>query len=113
MTKALRVAGVLAALLVVLAATRGNDSSAASMDTVVVSLGDRVRVDGTPVGCRVTRLAEHGNRVFVDCRRAGPLKGTYGTYVGERDVVVVRFVDASTAKIVYQARHEGGAKRCN
>jgi len=113
MTKALRVAGVLAAVLVALAITRGNDSSAASMDTVVVSLGDRVRIDRIPVGCRVTRLARYGNRVFVDCRRAGPLRGTYGTYFGERDVVVVRFVDARTAKVVYQARHGGMAKTCD
>jgi hypothetical protein len=113
MTRALRVAGVMAAVLVALAIYRGNDSSAASADTVVVSFGDRIRIDRTPVGCRVSRLVRHENQVFMDCRRAGPLKGTYGTYVGERDVVVVRFVDGRTAKVVYQARHGGVGKTCD
>lgn len=89
----------------------GNDAHAAS-DDVLLSLGDTVQVDKAPVGCRVTRLASHGNRIFLDCRRKGRLAGTYGAYFGEKDVLVVRFVGQRKAKTVLHARHEGDAARC-
>jgi hypothetical protein len=89
----------------------GNDAHAASND-VLVSLGDTVQVDKARVGCRVTRLARHGNRVFLDCRRKGRLAGSYGAYFGEKDVLVVRFVGQRKAKTVLHARHEGGATKC-
>jgi hypothetical protein len=89
-----------------------SNSGAAVEEAVVLNLGDRVRVAGESVGCRVTRLAQYGDQVFLDCRRAGSLAGTYGTYLGGRDVLVARFRSAKTAKVVFRARHEGGAQRC-
>lgn len=80
--------------------------------TFILQLDDRVRVDRAPVGCRATRLAQYGDRVFLDCRRAGPLPGTYGALVSGRDVLVIRFEDAATAKVVFRARHNGTAERC-
>lgn len=104
------VAGVL--LTAVSTFTQRGDARAASDETVTLSLGDRVRVARAGVGCRVTRLAGHGNRAYVDCRRAGALRGTYGAYFGEDKVLVVRFVDARTARVVFRARHEQAAERC-
>jgi hypothetical protein len=112
MKKAFLLAVVTTATVCALAIARtGNDAQAAS-DEVRVSLGDTVQVDEAPVGCRVTRLARYGNRVFLDCRRGGRLVGSYGTYFGEKDVLVVRFVGPRKAKTVLHARHEGEVTRC-
>jgi hypothetical protein len=43
--------------------------------------------------------------------RAGSEK-SYGTYFGEKDVLVVRFVGPRKAKTVLHARHEGEVTRC-
>ena len=88
------------------------NASASAGRTTILSLGDRVMVDQVPVGCRVTHLAGHGKQVFLDCRRAGPLKGTYGTYFGASKVLVVRHLNARSAKVVFQARHENKAESC-
>ena len=108
------VALVVAALLLVVLTTgmHDTDASAAAGETLVLSLGDRVRLDRVPVGCRVARLTGHGNQTFVDCRRTGALKGTYGAYFGGSKVLVVRYVDSRTARVVFQARHEKPADRC-
>jgi hypothetical protein len=86
---------------------------AAMSDTVTLALGDRIRVQRTEVGCRVARLNAYAGRVFVDCRKAGPLAGTYATFLGEREVLVVRFQSGRTAKVVFRARHAGGASKCH
>jgi hypothetical protein len=78
---------------------------------LTLDLGDRLRVDGSDIGCRVARLSRYGGRTFLDCRRAGPLAGSYATLLGEREVVVVRFVNRS-AKVVFSARHEGSPLTC-
>jgi hypothetical protein len=90
---------------------RTQDESAAR-DKLDVSVGDVVRVPGAQIGCRVTRLASYGNRVFLDCRRAGRLTGSYGTYFGLREALVVRFLDEKKAKVVLHARHQGEVTRC-
>jgi hypothetical protein len=86
---------------------------AAANETLTVGVGDRVRVDGAGIGCRVTRMSHYAGRTFLDCRKAGPLAGTYATLLGEREIAVVRFVDAGTAKAVFTARHAGTHSRCN
>jgi hypothetical protein len=91
---------------------RDDVAGAAGTTTVKLVLGDAVSVQGADLGCRVTRLAGHGKRRYVECRRAGPLAGTYGTYFGRHDVLVVRFVNARTARVVLHAQHDGSAKRC-
>ena len=88
------------------------NASASAGTTTILSLGDRIRLDQVPVGCRVARLAGHGKQLFLDCRRTGSLKGTYGAYFGAAKVLVVRHLDARTAKVVFQARHEKKAERC-
>jgi hypothetical protein len=89
------------------------EARARSSETVRLSLGDRVKLDRADVGCRVARLAGHGKQEYLDCRRVGPLRGTYGTYVGEERVLVVRFLDSHTARVIFTARHEGAATRCD
>jgi hypothetical protein len=88
------------------------DARASSSVDIVLTLGDRIRLDRADVGCRVTRLAGHGRQVYLDCRRAGDLRGTYGAYVGNERVLVVRFLDSRTARVVFSARHEGRTKSC-
>jgi hypothetical protein len=82
------------------------------IEPLTLDLGDRVRVDGAGIGCRVTRLSQYGGRTFLDCRRSGPLAGTYATLLGEREIAVIRFVKTRTAKVVFTARHRGGHLRC-
>jgi hypothetical protein len=77
-----------------------------------LEVGERFRVRGVEVGCRVAKISELGGRTVVDCRRAGPLAGTYGAMVSEREVVVVRFRSGREAKIVFEGRHKGSSRRC-
>lgn len=110
--KAFLVAVVAAATLGVLAGSHTGGEARASADDLRLSVGDTVRVAEAPVACRVTRLARYGDRVFLDCRRGGRLAGSYGTYFGEKDVLVVRFVGPRKAKTVLHARHAGEVTRC-
>jgi hypothetical protein len=48
----------------------------------------------------------------MDCRRGGPLTGTYGTVISARRALVVRYRSNSVAKVVFTATHGGGARRC-
>jgi hypothetical protein len=82
-------------------------------DTVLnAEPGDRIRVLGAPIACRVVRMSQLGGRVVVDCRRAGALQGTYGTFLTAREAVLVRFESERTAKRVAVGVHERGTKRC-
>jgi hypothetical protein len=82
---------------------------AADPTPTVLKVGDRVQVEGQPVGCRV---ANQGGNVVMDCRRAGALAGTYGTMISSRTAKVVRFRSDTVAKVVYTAKHHGGARAC-
>jgi hypothetical protein len=81
-------------------------------EPLTLVLGDRVHVEGAGIGCRVTRLSQHAGRTFLDCRRSGPLAGTYATLLGAREVAVIRFVKTRTARVVFTARHKGTHLRC-
>jgi hypothetical protein len=82
------------------------------IETLTLDVGDSVRVDGAGIGCRVTRLSQYGGRTFLDCRRSGPLAGTYATLLGESEIAVIRFLKTRTAKVVFTARHRGAHLRC-
>jgi hypothetical protein len=77
--------------------------------TVTLRIGDRMDVEGQPVGCRVTRKS---GQVMVECRRAGKLQGTYGTYIGRRTAMVARFKSRDVAKVVFVGRHRHGSRTC-
>jgi hypothetical protein len=82
----------------------------AAGQTVVMRVGDVMEVDGAPIGCKVVRK---GDRITIDCRRAGSLAGTYGTLFDERRVRVTRFRSSEEAKVVFKAKHRGSAHRCD
>ena len=84
----------------------------ASTETFVARPGDRVRVEGTPIACRVVRVRELGKRVAFDCRRGGPLAGTYGTLLTAREAAIVKFESPTTARVVSVARHSGARESC-
>jgi hypothetical protein len=86
------------------------DARGGTEPTVVLRVGDVMAVKGAPIGCKVAR---RDGRAVIDCRRAGRLKGTYGTLFDERRVRVVRFRSSDTAKVVYKARHGGTGRRCD
>jgi hypothetical protein len=109
---ALVFAAALASALLTLAAGRLTAHAATRPTETMLSVGDRFRVDGAPLGCRVARISSYAHRVFVDCRRAGQLRGTYGTLLSSREALVVRFRSAHTAKVVFQATQEGSGSRC-
>ena len=90
-------------------APRDGADAASSAPPVVLKVGDRVAVEGQPVGCRVAR---QDGQTVMDCRRAGKLAGTYGTMLSARKAMVVRYRSDTVAKVVYTATHGGGARRC-
>jgi hypothetical protein len=105
------------ALVIALATWLGDaaDAPAAgsmSEKAVEVRVGDRIVVAGAPVACRVTRVRELGFRVAVDCRRGGPIAGTYGTLLTGREAAVVEFVNRGTARVLMVAKHDGEERRC-
>jgi len=78
--------------------------TAAAPRVITVHIGDIVRVPGVAnVGCKVVR---RDGFQTLDCRRAGPLAGSYGALLNKRELLVVKFVDAHTARIVVTARHD-------
>jgi hypothetical protein len=103
-------AAALAGAAAAVALTHGGDAGAAGPATPqVLHVGDRVTVDGEPLGCRVAR---RGGHAVVDCRRGGDLAGTYGTMISARRAEVVRYRSNTVAKVVFTASHGGGARRC-
>jgi hypothetical protein len=108
-----RLLAVLAAVAIGATATLAiaprDGAKAANPAPTVLKVGDRVQVEGQPVGCRV---ANQGSKVVMDCRRAGTLAGTYGTMLSSHTAQVVRFRSNKVAKVVYTATHHGSARRC-
>jgi hypothetical protein len=79
---------------------------------IPIDLGDVVRVKGGAVGCRVTRRAGFPGQKLLDCRRAGPLRGTFGVFMGPRKLLVVRFEERGVARVVFSGTHEGASATC-
>ena len=50
--------------------------------------------------------------MFVECRRAGKAKGTYGTFISSRTVKVARFRSSRTAQVVLTAKQGGKWRAC-
>jgi NMD protein affecting ribosome stability and mRNA decay len=80
-----------------------------SVRDVTIRVGDVVRVEGGRLACIVRRSALER---LLDCRRVGRLVGTYGTFVGEKRVRVVRFRSNREARVILTAWHGGEAKCC-
>jgi hypothetical protein len=111
MTRSMLIALAVLALTALALSLRGDVSAqGAAGQTVVMRVGDVMEVDGAPIGCKVVR---RGDRITIDCRRAGRLAGTYGALFDERRVRVTRFQSSDTAKVVFKAKHRGDARRCD
>jgi hypothetical protein len=70
--------------------------------TIPLAQGDIVTVSGARIGCVVRRQDGYA---ALDCRRIGPLAGSYGTILTSQKALVVRFDDQRTAKVVFAAQH--------
>jgi hypothetical protein len=78
--------------------------------TIPLAQGDIAKVTGAPLGCIVRKQDGYP---ALDCRRVGPLAGSYGTILTSRKVLVVRFENQRTAKVVFSARHSKlGVHKC-
>jgi hypothetical protein len=76
---------------------------------IVVNVGDLVQVAGTHVSCGVLRRS--GANV-IQCLAPPPLRGTYGTLMGDKRVFVVRFRNDTTAKVVFTAMQKRRSLAC-
>ena len=76
---------------------------------IVVNVGDLVQVAGTQVSCGVLRRS--GANV-IQCLAPPPLRGTYGALMGDRRVLVVRFRNDTTAKVVFTAIQKRRSLAC-
>jgi hypothetical protein len=81
----------------------------ADPEVLTLRVGDEIEVIGSRVRCKATL---RGGARTLDCRRAGPLTGTYGTLLTSRRVLVVKFTSQNVAQIVFSARHLGPAVAC-
>jgi hypothetical protein len=77
--------------------------------TVTVQVGDAMVVKDAAIGCQVV---QRSGRPMIDCRRAGRLRGTYATLLTDRRAEIARFRSDRAAKVIFTARHHGGAHRC-
>jgi hypothetical protein len=102
---------LLATALTVLAVPAGAFGWRASQgSTIPLAQGDIAKVTAAPLGCIVRKQDGYP---ALDCRRVGPLAGSYGTILTSRKVLVVRFENRRTAKVVFSARHSKlGVHRC-
>jgi hypothetical protein len=80
--------------------------------TVVVRVGDHIRVADAPLGCRIVKTRQLHGRVVVDCRRGGSLHGTYGTLLTAHEAALIRFESRHTARLAYVAVHHGLVRKC-
>jgi hypothetical protein len=71
-------------------------------EVIPVAVGDIVKVTGAPLGC-VVRF-QNGLRA-LDCRKTGPIAGTYGAIVTSKQLLVVRYQNQKAGRIVFSAHH--------
>jgi hypothetical protein len=76
--------------------------TAAQEEAIPVAVGDIVKVSAAPLGC-IVRF-QNGLRA-LDCRKTGPLAGTYGAILTSRQLMVVRYASRKAGKIVFSAHH--------
>jgi hypothetical protein len=76
---------------------------------IFLNVGDSIQVSSVPLGCKV--IPFKGSRA-LDCRVAGELAGSYGTIASGKRLLVVRFVNAHVARVVFDAKQHHGFKVC-
>lgn len=83
--------------------------AASTSSPIVVNTGDLIQVAQTHITCGVLRRS--GANV-IQCVAPPPLRGTYGAVMSDRRVLVVRFRNNTTAKIVFTATQRKSASAC-
>jgi hypothetical protein len=76
---------------------------------VTLRVGDTMLVEDAGVGCQV---ALRNERVVIECRRSGQVRGTYMSVMSKRGAKLARFRSADTAKVIVSARHGGAWRAC-
>ena len=71
-------------------------------EAIPVAVGDIVKVSAAPLGC-IVRF-QNGVRA-LDCRKTGPIAGTYGAILTARQLLVVRYESRKAGTIVFSAHH--------
>ena len=74
-----------------------------------LNVGDSFVVPGASIGCQVTR---RGSAVVVECRRAGKVRGTYGTFISSKTARVAKFRSSGTAQVLFTGKHGGKWRAC-
>jgi len=103
------VAAVCVVGLAALALAARGGASARGDAGVILRVGDTMQVEGARIGCQVS---ERSGRPAIECRRTGKVAGTYTAIFDERRARIARFRSSDTAKIVFTAKHGGGARAC-
>jgi hypothetical protein len=86
---------------VVLACFPSGLADAGRREPIVLQVGDVVRIKGTNIECAVARRK---GAPLTECFASGRRAGTYGTLLGARDVLVVRFATPALARTVFETR---------
>jgi hypothetical protein len=89
-------------LLVAPGAALAVERHGAPDEAIPVSVGDIVKVSSAPLGC-IVRF-QNGLRA-LDCRKTGPIAGTYGAILTGKQVMVVRYESRKAGTIVFSAHH--------
>jgi len=85
-------------------------ASGAANTSVVLRVGDTVRIAKTDVGCAV---AKRNGQTMIECLPAHRRAGAYATLAGDRRVLVVRFRSATSAQTVFRAlQHDARTTTC-
>jgi len=83
--------------------------AASTSSPIVVNAGDLIQVAGTHISCGVLRRS---NANVIQCVAPPPLRGTYGAVMSDSRVLVVRFRNNATAKVVFTAIQRKTASAC-
>ena len=81
---------------------------ASSARSVVLQVGDTIRIRGTNIGCAV---AKRQGATVVECLEAVRRVGSYGTLMSDKQAIVMRFKSQSAAQTVFTAKHNNGHYR--
>jgi hypothetical protein len=77
---------------------------------LVLRVGDVVRIKGTNVSCGI---ATRNGGPIVECLEIGRRIGSYGTLIGDKEILVVRFTTPAVARTVFKTRqHDANFATC-
>ena len=103
-------ASLVIAILVAAILLVSRPAGATSRSTpIVIDVGQLVQVAGTHVSCGVVQRS-FGKA--IQCLPPSPLARAYGTMMGDKKVLVVRFRNDTTAKVIFTAVQKKAFKTC-